>query len=364
MMGGRSNHPIPLIAGQLFQRPRGSVAVLVLWAMALLAVFAIYIGVGVRQRLDFLARIETRHDLRWIARAGVERAMAGLAAFDDTNQGVAVSQSWSIGSPPGAEFPVGRGFVSVTAAYRPADYLAQAAPDESPLMRFGGEDEQSKLNVNTASRQSLVRLLLTMDIGDADEADEVAAAIVDWRDADDEPDANGAEDAYYRGLDPASECKDAAFESREELLQVRGMTPGLWQQLAPYVTVFGSGSVNINTATRPVLAALGMSESLLKKILEFRCGPDGAWATADDGVFVRVNEIVAQLSRSVSLSSSEASELSAAVSQGQISTRSQFYSFQSVARLPQRQNRCRITCVVEKNGNQLIVRQWRQQYII
>jgi len=343
---------------------KASVAVLVLWAIALLAVFAIHIGAGVRQRLDFLARIESRHDLRWIARAGVEKALAELAVFENQDNCIALRQSWSASPQLFSEIQVGRGFATVAAAYRTGDFKAAAGGDEGIQLRFGGEDEQAKLNLNTVPRQVLVRLFVELKALDVDQAEELAAAIVDWRDADNQSEAHGAEDGYYHGLQPASECKDGPFESREELLQVRGMTDALWRQLKPYLTIHGSGSVNINTAARPVLAALGLSERLQENVLVYRCGEDGEPATADDRLFVNTTDIVALISQVTALSESEATELSAIVSQGQLTTSSQTFLFQSAGRLPERQSRCLIQCIAEKSGEQINVRQWRMNYIM
>ncbi|MEJ5236935.1 hypothetical protein [Limisphaera sp. VF-2] len=87
------------------------------------------------------------------------------------------------------------------------------------LPAFGLVDEASRLNLNTATREMLERL--------TNMTPELAAAIVDWRDADREPEPNGAEDEIYLRLNPPYRCKNAPFESVEELRLVHGMTPAL-----------------------------------------------------------------------------------------------------------------------------------------
>ncbi len=54
--------------------------------------------------------------------------------------------------------------------------------------------------------------------------EEFAAAIVDWRDADDDVTAGGAESQIYAQKSPAYAAKNAAFESIEELALVNGAT--------------------------------------------------------------------------------------------------------------------------------------------
>lgn len=83
---------------------------------------------------------------------------------------------------------------------------------------FGLVDEASKLNLNTATLEMLERLTNLVLYP------EVAAAIVDWRDADSEPELNGAEDQVYLRLNPPYRCKNAPFETVEELRMVRGVT--------------------------------------------------------------------------------------------------------------------------------------------
>jgi type II secretory pathway component PulK len=81
---------------------------------------------------------------------------------------------------------------------------------------FGLADECAKIDLNSATASMLEMLPLMTP--------EIAAAIVDWRDADSDVSSNGAEDEVYLRLNPAYRCKNAPFESVEELRMVRGMT--------------------------------------------------------------------------------------------------------------------------------------------
>ncbi|TWT34520.1 type II secretion system protein GspK [Blastopirellula retiformator] len=57
--------------------------------------------------------------------------------------------------------------------------------------------------------------------------EEIADAILDYLDEDDEPREYGAEIDYYSGLDPPYAPKNGPLETVEELLLVRGVTPQL-----------------------------------------------------------------------------------------------------------------------------------------
>ena len=81
---------------------------------------------------------------------------------------------------------------------------------------YGLVDEAAKLNLNTATLEML-KLLPGM-------TDEFAAAIIDWRDADDDVTSGGAESSTYAQKNPAYKAKNAPFESIEELALVNGAT--------------------------------------------------------------------------------------------------------------------------------------------
>ena len=85
------------------------------------------------------------------------------------------------------------------------------------LPQFGFTDEAGKLNINTATLEMLLRL--------PGMTDDLAAAIMDWRDADSDVSNFGAENEYYLSLPQPYYCKNADFEAVEELLLVRGATP-------------------------------------------------------------------------------------------------------------------------------------------
>ncbi|MBI2933085.1 MAG: general secretion pathway protein GspK [Planctomycetes bacterium] len=82
---------------------------------------------------------------------------------------------------------------------------------------YGIADEAARINLNTAPREILMRLPRVTD--------EIADAILDWRDADDQVTGSGAEGAYYLSLQPGYACKNGPFDTVEELLLVKGVTP-------------------------------------------------------------------------------------------------------------------------------------------
>ena len=78
-------------------------------------------------------------------------------------------------------------------------------------------DEGSKLNLNLMTQEMLEYLPnMTPDF---------AAAIVDWRDEDEEVSENGAEADVYARMNPSRQIKNAPFDTVDELMLVYGATP-------------------------------------------------------------------------------------------------------------------------------------------
>ncbi|MBL8512839.1 MAG: general secretion pathway protein GspK, partial [Betaproteobacteria bacterium] len=99
-------------------------------------------------------------------------------------------------------------------------------------------------------------LLITQGVAEAD-AIGLTDAILDWRDADSVKRPRGAEDAEYEAAGLNYKPANAAFQSIEELKLVFGMTPALYERLAPLISIYArQPGVNSQIASREVLRAL------------------------------------------------------------------------------------------------------------
>jgi general secretion pathway protein K len=141
-------------------------------------------------------------------------------------------------------------------------------------------DEESRLNLNSASREQLMRLLQELGV-ERQAQDVIADSVLDWKDTNEEHRLNGAESDYYLALPVPYKSKNANFDSVEELLQVRGVTPAIFygtqdvtrgkcRGLVDCLTVAGNGAININTASETVLAALGYPQVQIDLIKQVR----------------------------------------------------------------------------------------------
>ncbi len=147
-------------------------------------------------------------------------------------------------------------------------------------------NESGKININRAGEHLLKMMISHFDIEDSDK-DMIVDSILDWRDADTLHRVNGAEDDYYLSLSPPYECKDADFDSIEELRQVKGITSEIFESLKEIVTVYvdrdSAGSskddkkqfdfnkININAASPQILKSLpGMTDEMTWEIIAHR----------------------------------------------------------------------------------------------
>jgi len=149
-------------------------------------------------------------------------------------------------------------------------------------------NEGGKIDLNTAN-ESLLKLLLNgFDIEEREKSI-IVDSIIDWRDENDLHRMNGAENAYYQSLPEPYKCKNGDFDTIEELLMVRGVTPELFYGgLDDMVTAFqdrgskrgnvargrkkaGGSKICINAASKAMLLSLPqMTDDLAQSVLDFR----------------------------------------------------------------------------------------------
>lgn len=129
-----------------------------------------------------------------------------------------------------------------------------------------------RLDLNVASEGEIAQAVRALGVPGR-RADALAAAITDWRDADDEVRPAGAEAAYYRA-EHAVLPRNASFADISELRLVRGArdVPGLDSILAP-----DEGPVLLTRAPRAVIAGLpGITTELVDALLRSRTAGRGS----------------------------------------------------------------------------------------
>jgi general secretion pathway protein K len=137
------------------------------------------------------------------------------------------------------------------------DLVADAKVAEGVTLRDAG----SYLNLNLASEDQFRRFLVALDV-DYPAADRIAQAVSDWKDADQAHRARGAEAETYLKEGLPHLPANAPFESIQELSKVRGVSAPIHARVSPYLTLDGSGRINLNQAPEAVILSLpGMTDA-------------------------------------------------------------------------------------------------------
>lgn len=319
---------------------RGSILILVMWVLMLLSIFTLSVGYSARQRLRLLDRLEAREKLRGIAEAGVQTAVQAIRQEDLKAQKVdALNETWSRNDKGFNNMEVGNGYFSCTVV-----------------------DEERKINLNQTNSTLILTRLFEYTAGlDEQAASDLAAAILDWRDEDNDVYESGAESRYYQALKPPYTAKNAALNTLEELLLVRGMTPAILEKIRAFVTLSGNSLVNLNTAPREVLLSLGFSEVLVKAVMAFRSGRDQEAGTSDDGVFADLSLAGQTLEASGYGGQNERSELENLIQSGKLDIHSEHFTIESRARLVNSSESLTVRCLTKRNVG---ITGWAEEYAV
>ncbi|MBB6184154.1 general secretion pathway protein GspK [Oleiagrimonas soli] len=233
---------------------RGVALLVVLWATALLTIMLAAYAVttrteGLQARYQF---DQTR--ARYAAEAGIARAVYGLRESDP-------KQRWI------------------------ADGRPYTFRFDNAVVRVTLTDESGKVDLNAATPELLTGLFHAAGLDD-DKAEALSEAVQDWRDADDATRPHGAERAQYEQAGRDYGPRNGPFVTIEELQMVLGMTPALYQKLAPAITVWsGRNTPNVGSAPALVLQALpGMDADKAGQYIQLRQQRDSAAAPAPTAI--------------------------------------------------------------------------------
>lgn len=143
-----------------------------------------------------------------------------------------------------------------------ARQLAGAQRRDNQLRQFEITFERSAVGVrvvpltglvdlNSAPEPLLIELIAVAGGVDRGVAARLAQRIGDWRDADEEPRPDGAEDAAYAAAGSPFRTRGGPFEAPEDLLQVLDVDFDLYDRLRPLVTVHARGNGRVDPAAAP-----------------------------------------------------------------------------------------------------------------
>ena len=185
----------------------GQALVPVIFVLLILTVAAVAFAASARRAVKAAASFGAQTQSFYAARGAVNLAMAALTSTSNSGATYGV-----IPPAPDAD----------SAGWRPVG----DAWVKTDVIDTGG-----LLNINKVTAARLQLLPVFRDNSD------VAANIIDWRSPGEQPAAGGAKSDYYQGLSPAYSAADAPFNTVDELLLVKGVTPQIL-----YGTVEGSAA--------------------------------------------------------------------------------------------------------------------------
>ena len=205
------------------KREGGFAQLIVLWALLLLGILAMSFSFAMRT--EALA-----------ARNGLDASRAYYQARTGINRALGILSTGAVDN----------------VLREPLTGEEEDATYETRVISEGG-----KIDLNFVSEETLKEALRKGGLS-PEEAENVGDAILDWRDEDDMPRANGAEGAYYSTLPVPVKPRNGKIASVDELLSVKGVTPDLYMGLLSKVfTVHGNSPfVDVNSAPVEVLRVL------------------------------------------------------------------------------------------------------------
>ena len=216
---------------------RGVALIAVLWVVLLLAMIAGSLTMLTRTELGLSRNLVLSARAEALAEGGIHLAAARLLSPADSG---------------------------------PQGILTWQVQMDEDLIEIAAADIGGRVDLNVAQPELIAGLLRAAGAGDM--ADSLADRIVDWRDKDDEPRPNGAEQADYAGIDPPVRVGNAPFLTADEILRIPGITMDLWERIAGAVTVH-SRRPGINPLYAPKLALLalpGMDEAAADELIAAR----------------------------------------------------------------------------------------------
>jgi general secretion pathway protein K len=223
------------------RRQRGVALIVVMWLLVLLAAIVGLFALNAHAEALQASALRQRVVLDHAAEAGIDAVAARLLAVDARRRPI----------PDGRETVI--------------------AFDDGITVTLAITDESGKVDLNVADATLLQRLLIEMGLPQP-EAQRLAGAIIDWRDADALVTAGGgAEERDYRSAERPYGPANRPFAQVSDVQRVLGMRHALYRQLRPYLTVYtGLAQPNLAFADRPVLRAMGLAPPVIEQIVSAR----------------------------------------------------------------------------------------------
>jgi len=237
-------------------KDEGIALVAVLWVLAIVMAIALSFSFAVRVETHSTLSFKEEIEKRFLADAGIERGIIELF-YRNANKGQKIIleglEVWKVDGTP-YMIKTDNGFYTVSIT-----------------------DESGKVDINTTPDIILKNLLINLGLG-FEEVDTIVDSIMDWKDPDELYRLHGAESDYYMLLPNPYKAKNTYFDTLEELLLIKGITPEILygtkgrKGIMKFLTVnSGTGLINLNVAPKEVLMAVpGITPEAADEIINQR----------------------------------------------------------------------------------------------
>lgn len=300
--------------GPRIQRERsGVVLITVLWVLVILSFLSLSLGQNTRIEFALARNFIGKVKAKYMAWAGLQYAIYQIQEDSKDDEASKYDNLRWCGMRPNATKTAEDFFKKhqVDDGYFEIAYDRHVLGNEDRPRYYGMVDEERRINLNTLTKNNfLILSTLIQELGyEEDVALTVTHSIIDWRDPDEvlNDQEYGAESEYYEGLEKPYRSKNMQYESLEELMLVRGMTPELFDDLKDFVTLYPLGGelrINFDTASELLLTSLAIAvsgrasgtddndaRSLVRKMIDYRVGYDRLENTEDDRI-IEMDELV------------------------------------------------------------------------
>jgi general secretion pathway protein K len=243
-----------------FEKSQKGIALLiVLWVMAILMVTVFSFSLMSRAETYGTLAFKETEEKKYLAEAGIERGIMEII-----NMSVNRNQSLTL---VGKELWKADG-TAYTTDTGGGGYIVRIT-DESGKIWLNGLTEENSI---------VLKNILISQGTSPENADSVVDSILDWKDTDDLHRLNGVESDYYMSLPNPYKAKNANFDTLEELILVKWITPEILygsdktKGIIRYLTLYGNtAKININAAPREILASIpGMTAEMVDQIIALR----------------------------------------------------------------------------------------------
>jgi len=240
-----------IMKSKTYNNRDGIALIMVLWVLTILMVLVLSFSYMTKTETDAARSFRDAVAGKFLAEAGIQRGVMEL--FYKNSIQAEGSEAWrKDGTPYRVQTDNGSFLVSIT-------------------------EESGKVDINRAPEVILKGLFRGLGL-EEDDADIAVDSIMDWKDADDLHRLHGAESDYYRSLQNPYSAKNANFDTLEELLRIKNITPEILygskgeKGIIDFLTVNSiTGKININAAPKEILTAIPViTPEIADEIINYR----------------------------------------------------------------------------------------------